>query len=130
MENISDLYYEKLKTTTNPGVVLASFYCTLYDTEATRSEIIMFNKLLKVFGRFTVFSSIMAVAGSYPEKQDNVYPLIYTICKRKFEAEHDGLVIQARESLTRYINSMQKSAEIASRQKLKIPSSEGLDKDA
>jgi hypothetical protein len=130
MENISELYYEKLRTSTSPGVVLATFYCELYDRTATRSEIIMFNRLLRVFGRFTVFSSVVDMGGSYPEWQENVYPLLYTICKRKFELAHDDAVVQSRESLTRYINGIRKGAVESKKKKLKIPPAEGLDKDA
>jgi hypothetical protein len=130
MENLSELYFEKLKTTTNPGVVLASFYCALYDIETTRSEIIMCNRLLKVFGRFTVFSAIVDTAGSYPILQENVYPLIYSICKRRFETAHDDVIVQAREPLTKYINNMQKEAQLARKRKLKTRPLEGLDKDA
>jgi hypothetical protein len=129
MENTSEYYYEKLKTDERPGNVLASLYCSLYDKDITRSEIILCNRLVKVFGRFTVFFSIMDMVGSYPNGTDNPYPLLYTICNRKFQSAHGDSTIQSRTSLDSYIETMEKEAEKVKKQKIKIPSSEGLAKD-
>lgn len=129
MENTSEFYYEKLKSSTNPGPILASLLCILYDKEVSRSEVIMCNKLVKVFGRFTTFFSIIDMAGSYPDYPENPYPLLYTICKRKFEAVHNGVTTQARESLDGYIANIEREIEKMKKQKLRIPSSKGLDQN-
>jgi hypothetical protein len=127
MENTSEFFYEKLKSTDSPGTILASLYSTLYDISPSRKEVIMCNKLVKVFGRFTVFFSILDMAGSYPDGVENPYPLLYTICKRKFESAHVDATVQARQSLDPYVDSLRKDLERIKKQKAKIPPSEGLE---
>ncbi len=129
MENSAEFYYEKLKNSVTPGTVLASLYCVLYNRDVTRSEIIMFNKLLKIFGRFLVFFAVLDMVGSKPSGIDSPYPYLYEICKRKFEAVHGDSSLQARESLEGYIKNLQKEIEKQSTTKLKIPSSKGLEPD-
>ena len=129
MENSAEFYYNKLKDNPSPGNVLASLYCVLYDINITRSEIILFNKLLKVFDRFMVFFSILDMAGSYPNNTENPYPLLYTICKRRFEAQHVDSNLQSRESLEGFIRNLNREIEKISSKKLKIPSSKGLEPD-
>lgn len=129
MENSSEFYYEKLKSADNPGVILASFYCGLYDLKVSRSEIIMFNKLVKTFSRFTVFFAVLDMVGSKPEKLDHPYGYLYEICKRRFETTHIDSTLQARESLDKEIKKIDEEIEKLekNRKKLKIPSSEGLE---
>lgn len=129
MENSAEFYYEKLKDSINPGTVLASLYCTLYSRDVSRSEIIMFNKLLKIFGRFTIFFSILDMVGSKPSGVESPYGYLYEICKRKFEAAHGDSSLQARESLDGYIKNLDKEIKNLSNQHLNIPSSKGLEPD-
>jgi len=126
MENTVEFYYEKLKGTTNPGTVLAVWFGSLYSVDASKSIIIMCNRLIKVFGRFTVFFAILDMAGSYPELSENMYPLLYTICKRKFETAHSDSTIQSHESLDKYVAEMEKKAVAIGKSKKKLPDSEGL----
>lgn len=129
MENSSEFYYEKLRTADNPGVILASFYCSLYDMKVTRSEIIMFNRLVKTFSRFTVYFAVLDMVGSKPNGIDSPYPYLYEICKRRFETTHVDSILQARDSLDKEIKKIDEEIEKLekSRKKLKIPSSEGLE---
>lgn len=129
MENSSEFFYEKLKGSESPGVILASLYASLYEIQPSRREVIMCNKLVKVFGRFTVFFSIIDMAGSYPENVENPYALLYTICKRKFESAHTDATVQSRQSLQPYVKDIQKNIDKLKRQKAKIPSPEGLEKN-
>jgi hypothetical protein len=126
MENSSEFYYEKLKTSDSPGNILAAMYSTLYDITVSRREVMMCNKLVRVFGRYITFFSIIDMAGSYPEQPETPLPLLYTICKRRFESAHSDSTIQSRQSLDSYINEIQKDIERVNKQKAKIPSSEGL----
>jgi len=129
MENTVEFYYEKLKTTTNPGPILAAMLCSLYDIEVTRSEIMLCNRLIKTFGRFNTFFSIVDMVGSCPEKPTEMFPYLYTICKRKFEQAHSGTMVPSQESLDAFIKNLSKEIEANSRKKLKPPLPEGLDND-
>lgn len=86
----------------------------------------MCNRLIKIFGRFTVFFSIVAMAGTY-EKVDDPFRLLYRICERKFEAAHGEALTQARESLDSYLNSLEKDIAKQRKSKIKAPSPEGLE---
>ena len=125
MENSAEFYYEKLKTADKPGVILASFYCTLYDIQVGRSEVIMFNKLVRTYSRFIVFFTILDVTGSYAVKPDNPYPLFSAICKRRFELTHLDSTIQARESLDKYIANIDEEMRNLKKKKIKVPPSKG-----
>lgn len=126
-ENNSEFYYEKLKDSEKPGTVIAAFYCSLYNVPTSKQLVFMCNKLLSVFGRFTVFFALIDMAGSYPTVE-NAYPLWYTICKRKFEAAHGDVFSRSHESLDGFLSSLDKElAQLKRRKKeLDIPSSEGL----
>ena len=111
-----------------PGLVLANYYCALFEKDRTRSEIIMCNKLVKVFGRSTVFFSILDMNGYHADKEiESPYTLLYTICRKRFEAEHVDSNIQARESLMPYITEVRKEKEKAKKRKVKIPALKGKD---
>lgn len=127
MENSAEFYYEKLKSSSTPGQILAALLGSSYDYNPTRSEVIMCNRLTKTFGRFIVFYSIIDMAGSYPEKPDPMYPLLYTICKRRFETMHHSSSLAPRNSLDGYLTDLQKQMEKNGKQKRKIPSPKGLE---
>lgn len=124
MENIAELYYEKLKVTTNAGLVLAHFFTEITGKDAGRSEIIMINRLLKLFNRFTVYFSIMDLSKS-EILEGNLYPLLYTICRNRFERIHEGEMSPAFQSLEREVNKLEKQIERMKSRKLKFPKLEG-----
>jgi hypothetical protein len=83
-ENAAETYYRKLSGATNPATILCDFYKTITGRPWGRSEIIMFNKLIKIFGRYTVFFAVLDLANvqalsAYP------YRLLFTICKNRLE---------------------------------------------
>ncbi len=132
MENSAEYYYEKLKTADKPGVVLATFYCSLYNLDVSKSEIIMFNKLIRTFSRFVVYFGILDTFGSKSMKPpEEPFPYIYEVCKRRFETVHVDSTIQSREPLDKCIAALNERVEeieeIKSKKKFKIPSSEGLE---
>lgn len=127
MENSAEFYYEKLKNDEKPGNILAAMYSSLYGIPITRSEIIMCNRLISVFGRFTVFFSILDMTGTYPQQPENPYPLLYTICKRRFEGAHVDSIIQSRENLGAFITKLDKDIQQLKKSKIKFPSSKGLE---
>lgn len=127
MENSAEFYYEKLKKDERPGQVVAALYCSSYDVNLGRAEVIMFNKLIKMFGRFVVFFAVIDMIGSMRNKPDEPYSYIYTICKRRFEIAHGEHNTQARESLDKFLNDIERQMEKQKATKLKIPSTKGLE---
>lgn len=127
-ENTVEFYYEKLKDCKNPGPILASHFADLYGVPVNKSIIILCNQLIKTFGRFTVFFAFIDLHGSYPDLDlnQNVRPLIYRICSRKFESAHGDLFVQAHTPLDSYLSSIDKELKAIKKRKFKLPTSEGL----
>lgn len=127
MENQAEFFYEKLKASVNPGQVLLEFYREIISGSAGRSEVIMINKLVKLFGRFTVYFALMDLS-KYDNKDlsGNLYPLIYTICKSRFEKIHSENFSPTQEPLDKLLKELEKEREKALKAKGKVPSSEGL----
>src|SRR4030066_1739084 len=126
MENMAEFYYEKLKVTTNAGLDLAHFFKEVTGKDAGRSEIIMINRLVKFFGRFTVYFSILDLS-KIDKLEGNLYPLLYTICKSRFERVHNGEISPALQSLDREIASLEKQIDKIRGIKIKVPKAEGLE---
>lgn len=127
MENSAEFYYEKLKGSLSPGAVISALYCSNYGIEISRTQIIMFNRLIKMFGRFTVFFAVIDLLGTKQEQPEEPYGYIYAICKRKFETAHGEATTQAREPLDRFISDLDKQIKATKNKKLKIPSTKGLE---
>ena len=128
MENKAEFFYEELKDTITPGKSLAKYYCALYGIEQTKSEITFCNRLVGVFGRFTVFFGISSMAGTYPEVPENPYPLLYAICNNKFEDAHGEATMQSRQNLKKVIEDMREQiAEQRKARKFTPRPAEGLE---
>jgi hypothetical protein len=130
VENISEIYWSRLSSTNNPGPVLARFLGELLRISIDKSHIIMMNRLLRIYDRFLILLSVMDLENVKElNKEQSLYPLLFTICRRRFEAKHSTSVIVQYESLDREINSLNKQIEKMNTQKIKIPSSDDLGKD-
>lgn len=106
-EALADIYYEKLKDTDNPGLTLARFFCELNDKTIDKDRIILFNKLLKLFCRYTIYFSIMDLFGY--EKADlngNLYGLLMYYCKSRLEKESKNS--PQSENLDDFISDVEK----------------------
>lgn len=126
MENELEFYYEKLKDSTSPTNILLALFQGITGISPTRSEVIMVNKLVKLFGRFTVFFSIVDLS-KYEKLEGNVYPLLYTICKNRFESSHHDSSVVAFESLQGRLNLIEKEIEKVTKKKIKVPSPDELE---
>lgn len=123
-ENLSEFYYEKLKNESNPGKTVAEFYCKLHEINLTKKEIILFNKLVKDFGRFTAFFS--ALDSSKYDNIENPYPLLYTICKSRFEKAHTDITSASHINIDRDIRRLEEQVELLKNKKIKIPNMENM----
>jgi hypothetical protein len=110
-ENITELFFAKLKASVNPGVVLAQFYGTVMGIEVGRSEIMQLNRLIKFFGRTSVFFSIVDIARR-DDFKEFPFGLLYKICKDKLEASTQAeMAISSLYSLDRRITDMFKDID-------------------
>lgn len=88
-ENLVELFFSKLKTSTNPGVVLAQFYGALMEVDIGKSEVIGFNRLIKIWGRNQVFLSIIDISKHEPFT-DFPYAFFHKILSNRFERANNG----------------------------------------
>lgn len=82
-----------------------------------------------MFGRTTVFFSVVDLLGSKQDPPEDAYGYIYAICKRRFESAHGQSTTQSREPLDKYIRDLDKQIEQLKSKKLRIPSTKGLEPD-
>jgi hypothetical protein len=94
MENTADFYYEKLGATDKPGSVLAKFYEELFSRAYSVQDIIMFNKLIKVYGKYIPYFAILDLF-SYEKAEisDNMFGLLAYYCKKRLEQKTDIAVL-------------------------------------
>lgn len=94
MENIADLYYEKLGKTEKPGNILATFYEGIFDKPHSIQNIIMFNKLIRVYGKYIPYFAILDLF-SYEKAEvgDNMFGLLSYYCKKRMEQKAELVVL-------------------------------------
>ena len=115
-ENVAELYYNKLRNTTNPGVVLANFFGALHDIQAGKREIIFCNRLLKIYGRFLVYFALLDTArNDFSDfNGGELYAYLEKVCRGRFEnAYGTGATPSSTVDLSRMIKNMIKELEKA-----------------
>jgi hypothetical protein len=106
-ENLTELYFSKLKISPNPGVLLAQFYGAITGKEVGRSEIIGMNRLIKLFGRTSVFFSTIEVS-RLKDLEEFPYAYIFTICRTKLQkASESEISTASMQSLAKLISSIE-----------------------
>lgn len=106
-ENIAELFFSRLKVAPVPGVVLAQFYSALTGKEVGRSEMIMMGKLVKIYGRSSVFFSIIEVS-RLKDLEEFPYGYIFAICKNKLQKVSEAeLSTTSMQSLAKLISSLE-----------------------
>lgn len=116
MENLYNYYYEQLPKTTNPGRLLTEFFVRLFDLEQkpTRSDFILINRLVKIFGRFIVFFSLVDVAGREnitATSVRDVYGYLFTVCKSKITQQIEPDAYASQVNLEPIVNKYIKQIE-------------------
>jgi hypothetical protein len=120
MENAAEFFYEQLSTTTNPALVLSRFYGEVFDREYSRSEVIMFNRLLRLYSKFTIYFSILDMTS-----MDNInfesgtFGLLSYFCKKRLE-QKVGESSSNLKSLDKEVNQLEKEIEKQKHTKLKV----------
>ena len=125
MENLLELYWEKLeKEASNPGNVITRFYSALFDIPTSKKQIIMFNKLIKLYGRYIVFYSVLDLVSIKELKHDNLYGLLHVMCRNRFERAHPNSSLPKSEILR--TSQLMKLGEEVRNQTIELPSSSEL----
>ena len=126
MENLLELYWEKLeKDPTRPGNIITRFYSELFNLPTNRSHIIMFNRLIRLYGRYITFYSVLDLTTKRHLTHKNLFPLLSTICKGRFERAHPHSSMPKSEILR--TSTMLKLGEEVRNQIIELPSASELD---
>lgn len=110
-ENLIDIYTEKIKNSTDPGLVISQLYYSLFSLPQDIKITIMFRKFVKVYGRTRVLGSLLEAYGMDNLDPKNIYGLLlYFIKKEISKAPSEPIMI----------NTSEITAKLASRKKLKL----------
>jgi len=121
MENIAEYYYELLPKDTNPGLLLAKFFCQVMETTVSKSEIITFNRLVRLYGRSIPYFAVLDVAGMSNVNTENPFPLLAYFCKKRIEQKSPEVNGGAYVNLDNKIEKLAEQVEAQkNRKKLKI----------
>lgn len=93
-ENLVDIYYEKLGSQGSPNVTLARFYEELFYLPFSRANLVMFGRLVKVYGRYIPFFAILDLY-SYEgaDLSKEMFGLLSYYCKRRVENRSANIVL-------------------------------------
>ena len=100
-ENISESFYKSLEGSQKPVQTLVAFSCSVFDI---KFEIIklyaVMGKLIKLYGRYNVFFSILDAANFDMDDAGKFYNVIAYYCKKHLEGLSEGF----RNDLTNFAN--------------------------
>jgi hypothetical protein len=85
-ENLIDTYYDVVMTEPNPGSNITKFYCSLFEQKFDVKLLKMFSKLVKIYGREIVFSSVIDMFYMDDVNLGNIFPLVRYFCNKKSNA--------------------------------------------
>ncbi len=111
VENAAEFFYEQLSTTTNPALVLSRFYGEVFNREYGRPEVIMFNRLLRIYSKYTVYFSILDMSS-----MDNInfeagtFGLLSYFCKKRIEQKF-GIQVSNLINLDKDVDRLEKDIE-------------------
>jgi hypothetical protein len=86
MEGLAEIYIKKLESEKNPGGILARFFSELFEVSVDRGDYILFNKLVKAYGKDEVFKAVLNVydMGSL-DLSRGYYPILAYFCKKSLD---------------------------------------------
>jgi len=100
-ESLAGKYLEMLETLPNPGLTLTKFLFELHDKEFNPNFIGRIGKLVKIYGKITVFNSICETAfvDDFELVDPNKLGLIRWFCQKKLEDKAEYMDVNLRQLL-------------------------------
>jgi hypothetical protein len=99
IEDLANDYIQKLEIADNPGSILTKFYSELFDLPYDVRMIGQFNKCVKLYGRFTVFMSLMDMYDIQDLNHQKIFSLIIYLCKKRFNMENSDAVSDMQDEI-------------------------------
>lgn len=120
-ENSAEFYYEKLVNSTNPGLVLAQFFGNVFNRQISRTDVILFNRLLKIYGRFVVYFTILDLTSMTDlDFSKDLYGIFSYFAKKRLDQKY-GIVMVESNDLNKVALSWGKAIEKQKKEKINIP---------
>jgi len=109
IENLSQYYYEKLHSSTKPGALLVSFLCEILGRDRKSSDYSKLNKLVRMYGRESVFFAILEVYDM--DNPENYYPYMSAILKARLAKKNQLAGYPAMISFEEEVKELDKIAK-------------------
>lgn len=119
VENLSEIYLNKLKEDQDPGLTLTKFYWALFNLDANVKDIPLFRKLVRIYGRDSVFMSLVEAGSMKNITLDSIYGLLRYLCNERVAQKLEAIPNNS-ENLSKRVEELILSMEKKKR-KLKIP---------
>ena len=122
MENIADYYYNLLSDTTHPGTDLAKMYSDIFNIKLETKHYKLFNKLVRMYGRFNTFFAILQVAEMETVNHEKyLFPLFASIIKKRYEKRAGMANIESVDRAESTIRKLEREIKKIKKQTLNIP---------
>lgn len=118
MENIAEEFYAKLTDNNNPGLLLATFFSIMFNEDLKVDNIKLFNRLIKIYGRESVFFSILDCTGVRDFTVNDPFGIISYFCKKRLQNKKDAEKILDVSKIEKDIDKLKKMKR---RKKLENP---------
>lgn len=112
MENIADYYYDKLDDSDNVGKLLTQMIFKIFEVDSDKhyqKVIRSVNKAIKVFGKYNVYFSILAMSSMEVSFDSSIYPLLSTIILRRLRSDGKASKLQLSHNFSLEINKIDKN---------------------
>jgi hypothetical protein len=117
-ENLYEVYRNQLATEDKPELTLSNMYWEIFSRPHSDSDIRMFKKLVKVYGKVNLFNSLLDMYSMPDIKFDNISGLITFFARKNAEESYSG------NNKILDTKSLQEKIDKVSRRHLHIPSIE------
>ena len=107
-ENIASYYLKDLDTETNPGNLLANFFWELFSKSPDLKDIVMMNKIIRLYGRELTFYSILDAYDVEDADVENAYPLLVYMIKNRLSKREN---INPSKDMTEYLSKLKNQIE-------------------
>jgi|ERR1035437_9538118 hypothetical protein len=115
-EDLIQYFYDKLvNKESNPGTILTQLYGIVYGFDFSPRLIPFFAKMVKLYGRNTVYMSLLELFDIDNLDHTHIERLIAYIIKRKF---HDQQLVSETVDLSSELDKFNKEVKAAGKQKL------------
>jgi hypothetical protein len=103
--------------------LLCDFYLDLFGVKPDRGQAIIFNKLIRLYGRYRLFFAIISLYGFDSFDRGGFYPLLNTLILRSMKKESGIGHLHGSKDLTKFSKEREEKMQRArdKSDKIKIP---------